>query len=329
MIVHRVTIQIVTFNSRRFYPRLKVALEAQSVPFDLVVVDNGSRPAERPTAVDFPTGVRIFQQEENLGFAEGNNVAARAAQTDFLALLNPDAFPEADWLLQLLAAADRYPPDTLIGSTQLWDLDPTRLDGLGDVMHASGLAYRSAHRRPLRQANLREGEVFSACAAAMLIRRDVYLSLGGFERGYFCYMEDVDFGFRLRLAGARAVQAPMARVSHVSGGASSGRSGFADYHGARNRLWTFVRCMPDPLFWPLLPLHCVATIAVLLVHAAQRRWASWRGAAAALKGLRRAWAERRMIQGQRRASALAIARALAWSPLVFFGRQPVIWRTRI
>jgi GT2 family glycosyltransferase len=303
---------------------LKAALETQTVPYELIVVDNGSRSEDQPRSEDLPSGARILRQASNLGFAEGNNVAARAATTEFIALLNPDAFPEPDWLAHLLIAADRSPRNALIGSTQLWDADHALLDGVGDVMHASGLAYRSAHRRPLATLALAEGEVFSACAAAMLIRRAVFLGLGGFEARYFCYMEDVDFGFRLRLAGGRALQAPRACVRHVSGGVTSGHRGFADFYGARNRVWTFVRCMPGPLFWTLLPAHVAATIGVLAIHAAQGRWASWRGAAAGLRGLGRVWGERRVIQAARRASVADIAGALAWSPWVFWGRRPVV-----
>jgi GT2 family glycosyltransferase len=310
----RITVLIVTFNSRRFYPRLKATLEAQTVPYELIVLDNGSRPEDRPSADDFPDGAVLLQQERNLGFAEGNNAAAKAAKTEFVALLNPDAFPEPTWLEELLAMAGRCPNDTLIGSTQIWDPDPSLLDGIGDVMHASGLAYRSAHKKPFAEVSIEEGQVFSACAAAMLVRREVFLNLGGFDESYFCYMEDVDFGFRLRLAGGRAVQAPLARVSHVSGGVSAGHSGFADFHGARNRLWTFVKCMPAPLFWPLFPVHLAATFAVLCVHASRGRWASWQGFAAGLAGLNRAWKARARAQAHRRASAWQIACALRWAP---------------
>ena len=321
-----VTILIVTFNSRRFYPRLKAALEAQTFPFELIVVDNASRLEDRPTAEDFPAGALILQQDANLGFAAGNNVAARAAQTDYIALLNPDAFPAPDWLERLLEATTRYPADTLFGSTQLLDADPSRLDGEGDVMHAIGFPYRGGHRRPIETAQPEERETFSACAAAMLIRREVFLGLGGFDEDYFCYVEDVDFGFRLRLAGGRSVQVPGAVVRHVSGGSSSAHSGFADFHGARNRIWTFVRCMPGPLFWLLAPVHAAATLALLAVHTMQGRRGSWRGAAAGLQGLPLAFRKRRAAQQARRASLVEIARALAWSPLVLIGRRPVLRR---
>ena len=96
-------------------------------------------------------------------------------------------------------------------------------------------------------------EVFAACAAAALYRRDAFEALGGFEERFFCYYEDVDLGFRLRLAGGRCVLEPRAIVRHV-GSASSGQvSGFAEYHGTRNRLWTFLRDMPTALMPIALP----------------------------------------------------------------------------
>jgi GT2 family glycosyltransferase len=159
----------------------------------------------------------------------------------------------------------------------------------------------------------------------MLVRRKVFEAAGGFDERYFCYFEDVDLCFRLRLGGARVVQLPDAVVAHVGGGVISGGSAFAQFHGARNRLWTFVKCMPAPLFWPLLPAHLLASAAVVTLSLLRGRgFAAWRGLFAALGDLGPALRARREVQNARKATTGDIARALAWSPFVFFGRQPVI-----
>lgn len=92
----RVAVIVVTYNSRRHFAAQKAALEAQSAPFELYVVDNASAADERPRAGDFPDGALILQMEDNLGFAAANNRAAALFDGDFIALLNPDAFPAPD-----------------------------------------------------------------------------------------------------------------------------------------------------------------------------------------------------------------------------------------
>jgi len=128
----------------------------------------------------------------------------------------------------------------------------------------------------------------------------------------------------LRLAGWRVLQAPDAIVAHVGGGSAGARSAFAEFHGARNRLWTFFKCMPAWLFWPLLPAHLLATALVATLAPIRGRGLhAWRGILAGLAGLGPILDSRRAIQKARKISVLDIASALAWSPDVLFTRRAV------
>lgn len=271
------TIIVVTHNTARWRAQQKTALEAQTDKrWRLVVIDNASRTEERPAPEHFPNGAEIIQSEANLGFAEANNLAARGAATPYLVFLNPDAFPEPDWLENLIAAVEPLPQAGAIGCLQRREGAPGVLDGVGDVLHATGLAYRAGYGSRSGVPPL--GETFSACAAAMLVRREAFEAIGGFDSRYFCFFEDVDLGFRLRLAGWRVVQSPDAIVSHVGGGSTGTSSAFAEFHGARNRLWTFVKCMPGPLMWLMLPAHLIATALVATLAPIRGRGLdSWRG----------------------------------------------------
>ncbi len=323
------TLIVVTHNSRRWLPRLRAALIAQTEHrWRLVVVDSGSEADQLPTELDLPRGAILINCDRNVGFAAGNNLGAGGAETPFLALLNPDAFPEADWLANLLRSAANHPQAAAFGSTQISARDPTNLDGLGDVLHATGLAYRSEHNKPIRPLPP-PGETFSACGAAMLVRREAFEAIGGFDERYFCYFEDVDLCFRLRLAGWRVLQSPDAIVSHVGGGSTGAISDFAEFHGARNRLWTFIKCMPGPLMWLLLPAHLIATgLVATLAPIRGRGLGGWRGIFAGFAGLGPILKSRREVQKARKASLSDIASALTWSPDVLFTRRAVIRKLR-
>lgn len=319
------TIIVVTHNSARWLARMSAAVSAQTeTRWRLVVIDNASAADQRPHLADLPSPASVIQCEANHGFAVANNLAAADADTPYLVFLNPDAFPEPGWLAALIATAEKYPNAGAIGSTQLRADAPGIYDGTGDVLHASGLAYRSSYGKHL-PAPPPLGESFGACAAAMLVRREAFEAVGGFDARYFCYFEDVDLGFRLRLQGWSILQSPDARVAHVGGGVAGAHSAFGDFHGARNRLWTFVKCMPPALFWPLLPFHLLAAaLAGTSTLLRGRGFAAWRGSFAALANLGPMLKSRRQIQAQRKAKTSAIASALAWSPLVMIGRRPVI-----
>jgi N-acetylglucosaminyl-diphospho-decaprenol L-rhamnosyltransferase len=320
------TIIVVTYNSARWRARQREALSLQTEQrFELIVVDNCSRQDERPSPAEFVSGAQLIQSDINLGFAAANNLGANGAETPYLVFLNPDAFPAPDWLSALIRTADQHPQAAAIGSTQIRADAEHIFDGTGDVMHSCGLAYRSNFGKPRVKAPAL-GETFSACAAAMLVRRDAFEGVGGFDSRYFCYFEDVDLGFRLRLKGGRILQSPEAIVAHVGGGATTGTA-FASFHGARNRTWTFFKCMPAPLFWLLLPAHLLAcALAATVSVFAGRGFSAWRGFLTALFTLAPILQERATTQRARTTSSRDIAEALAWSPHVFFGRRPFIRR---
>lgn len=303
---------IVNWNGGALLAQSVQSLQKQTTaPTAVLVVDNASTD---DSLAQLPAWDRlaVLRMDDNLGFAAGNNRAIAHCDTEYIALLNPDAFAEPDWLEQLLQAAQAHPKAAAIGSRQLCHENPALLDGTGDCYHWSGLAWRESHGLPQTPEHLREREIFAPCAAAALYRRDAVLAVGGFDESYFCYFEDVDLGFRLRLAGHTARYAPGAVVRHVGSATTGGqRSDFATFHGHRNMAWTFVKNMPGILFWALLPLHLAANLASLLLLAAKGQLrAATRAKWHALRGLGVAWEQRRAIQASRRATLPAIWRAL-------------------
>lgn len=322
----QVSVILVVWNSGPTLARCLAALKAQTFRgFEVILSDNASpdRVAQAAAAAD-PT-LRLLENGENLGFAGGVNRGAALAKGRWLALLNPDAYPEPDWLEKLLAGAQAYGDVRCFASRQLMDEDARKLDGLGDVMAAAGFPFRGGYGGE-DPGPLAPGEVFSACGGAMLIDRALFLSVGGLDERLFCYCEDVDLGYRLRLQGEKTLVIPDAVVRH-EGSASTGgaRSDFAAFHGARNRLWVFVKDTPPLLFWATLPLHLAATALLFTRHAMRGELkAPLRGLLAGLKDLGIALKARRETQAARRVSSLEIARAMTWNPADLFGRRVVI-----
>ncbi len=306
----KVTVVIVNWNGERFLDRCLSALMAQSVvPNEIILVDNASSDASLDIVKRFPS-VRVLLQNKNLGFARGNNVAtqASAAESEWIALINPDAFADPRWLEVLLSAARDHPVFDVFGGRLVKAHDPTILDGEGDAYHVSGLVRRMGHGESVASFPEQVCEVFSACAAAALYRRQALMDVGGFDEDFFCYVEDVDLGFRLRLAGHQAMYVPDAVVHHVGSATTGGQhSDFAVYHGHRNLVWTFVKNMPGMLFWLLLPLHVAMNLATILWFTLKGRGGViLRAKRDALLGLTTMWRKRKAIQSTRIATAREI-----------------------
>jgi GT2 family glycosyltransferase len=323
-----VSVIVVAWQSGPDLTRCLSALARQTLPpLEILLVDNASTDGAPEAAMREVPGIVLVPAGANLGFAAGVNLGARQAQGEWLALINPDAFATPDWLERLLAGAARNPAVACFGCRQAMADAPGRLDGLGDVMSLPGIPYRGGYGLPDPGA-VEEGECFSACGGAMLVRRSLFEALGGFDEDLFMYCEDVDLGYRIRLAGGACMVIPDAVVDHV-GSASTGGAGsdFASFHGARNRIRIFIKDTPPLLFWLTLPLHVIATAALFLRLATQGRLGpNLKGAQAALADLPAAFAARRRTQATRRASSWDIARAMTWNPLDLLGRRVVIRR---
>ncbi|MBI3152911.1 MAG: glycosyltransferase family 2 protein [Chloroflexi bacterium] len=262
-----ISIIIIAWNSKLYLHTCFDRLLNQTFhDFEVILVDNGSKDGTVEGLRDkYPSlNLRIVSLPSNHGFAVANNIGAHLARGQWLALLNADAFPEPDWLEQLLSASENNPRFSFFTSRQIQANVPDLLDGAGDTYHVSGLAWRRDYNQPVNENKVNPQEVFSACAAAALYSRDDFLKVGGFDEDYFSYFEDVDLGFRLRLVGRRCLYVPQAVVHHI-GSASTGKlSDFAVYHGHRNLVWTYLKNMPPPLFWLYLPLHLLMNLFFLL-----------------------------------------------------------------
>ena len=324
-----VSVVIVAYNSGPTLVRCLAALKAQTfTDFETLLVDNGEPGANDGAparAAHADPAIKLISAHGNLGFADGNNLAASEAKGRWLVLLNPDAYAAPDWLERLVDAAACYPACRAFTSRQLMDQTPERLDGLGDVMFAAGIPYRGGYGQA-DPGDTPEGEVFSPCGAAMMIDRALFLSMGGFDESFFCYCEDVDLGFRLQLAGEPVLIIPSAVVRH-HGSASSGgpASGFAVSHGTRNRLWMLIKDLPTPLLVPVLLAH-VAAVS-LQCALARSDPAAAMTMRALIKGCQTAstpWRSRRSVQAARKASVLDILRAMTWNPCDVLGMKPVI-----
>lgn len=302
----RVVVVVVNWNGGAYLQRCLQALQAQTEPrFTAVVVDNGSTDGSEAevSRLEDPRFV-LLRLGSNRGFAVANNLAVQHSTAgDWIALLNPDAFAAPDWLACLLRAAEHNPQAASFGSRLVNATEPVLLDGTGDVYDISGRVWRRDHGATMHAGLTRGGEIFSPCAAAALYRRDAWNAAAGFDEDFFCYIEDIDLGFRLRLLGYQSLYVPDAICHHVGSGITGQHSDFAGYYGQRNLAWAFVKNMPGVLFWLLLPLHLLLHAAALLLLTSRGQGSVvLRAKRDAIRGLPQMWRKRQQVQATRKAS---------------------------
>lgn len=312
------SIIILYWNNERYIKECLTSLLDQTwKDFEIILVDNGSnQPVSFDLKIEFPAlKINFLQLPENIGFAAGNNYGSEQANGKYLALLNADAFPYSNWLEKVRSAIDKY-PDSIFASKLMMADDPTKLDGTGDVYHFTGLVWRKNHNRLAENVSLKECEVFSACGAAAVYPKDAFDRVGGFDPDYFSYVEDVDLGFRLRLAGYRCIFLPEAIVHHVGSGSTGKRSDFSVYYGQRNLVWTFFKNMPGILFWLLVPFHIITNILVIFFSFFRKQGeVTVKAKVDALVNLPIYLRKRKNIQLSRNTPIMKNLKSIDWNPL--------------
>lgn len=209
-----ISVVVLNFNGKQHLEECFKSLVALDYPADkceLMLVDNAS--ADESVAfvrAHFPT-VRIVQNEDNLGFAAGNNRGAQAAHGDYVVFLNNDTRVDGQWLKELVAPclADA---EVVCTASKMLAWDGSKVDFVSSAMNFHGFAFQPDYGA--RDVFDQSHPLLFACGGAMLIRRNVFLDLGGFDEDYFIYFEDVDLGWRVWLSGYRVLFAPKAIVYH-------------------------------------------------------------------------------------------------------------------
>jgi N-acetylglucosaminyl-diphospho-decaprenol L-rhamnosyltransferase len=239
---------IVSYRCRELLRACLDALRAHpaSVPMRVVVVDNASEDGTVEMVSSAYQDVDLIPSPSNLGFAAATNLGVRRGNAAFVLALNPDTAVTAGALDAVLTTLESHPEAAIVGPRLLRENGsfdhaskrsfPTPLSALG---HFTGLGRRSGAGGRLagyRAPEVESGPVDSVNGAFMLIRREAFESAGGFDEGYWMYMEDLDLSYRLAEAGWISWYQPDAVVTHVKGGTTAG--------GRSPRLvWAFHRGM--------------------------------------------------------------------------------------
>ena len=252
---------------------------ATSRPYEVVLADNGSTDGAPESAAG--PGVELRRTGGNLGYGRAANAGAAGAQAPWLVVANPDVAWTPGSLDVLLDAAQRWPragclgPAIRTGDGLLYPSArafPSLSRGTGHALlgwlwpaNPWTRAYRNERGTPV------EGPVGWLSGSCMLLRREAFEAVGGFDPAYFMYCEDMDLCERLAAAGWASVHVPSALVSHV-GGAATRQRPVAMLRAHHRSLYRYLaRHHPGPAQAPLRAVLAVGLAARFLVAARSAR----------------------------------------------------------
>jgi GT2 family glycosyltransferase len=212
------SIIIPTYGQVDFTLRCLASLvaHAPAVPFETIVVDDAAPDPETAKLAQVG-GIRLIRNETNKGFLRTCNAAALEARGEYLFFLNNDTEVRADWLQPLLDVFRTRPDAGAVGARLLYP--DGRLQEAGGIIWRDGSAWNfGRHEDPERPAYSYVREVDYCSGAALMLRRETFLQMGGFDALYQpAYYEDSDLCMRLRQIGLKTYYQPASQVVHYEG----------------------------------------------------------------------------------------------------------------
>lgn len=250
----KLSVVILNWNGEKLLKEFlpSVVLNTQGDEVEVIVADNGSEDASLEVLEKYFPYVKIMALDKNYGFAEGYNRAIAEIDSEFVTLLNSDVETPEGWWQPLLSFMEANPE---VGACQPKILSYHNKDmfeyagAAGGLLDKLGYPYCRGRlfdciEEDKGQYDSAPADVAWASGAALTVRREVYLKVGGLDNRFFAHMEEIDLCCRMWNAGYRVCVVPNSRVYHVGGASLAQGNPQKTYLNFRNNLLLLHKNLP-------------------------------------------------------------------------------------
>jgi len=252
-----VSIIILTYNSERYIENCLKSVSGQTYDnIEILIVDNNSNDGTRGILRELKGNQRVILNNENLGYAGGNNIGIKQSRGEYVILINPDVVLDKNFVQEIVSEFEKDPK---IGSVQgkIYQMNKrvktNIIDTVGFEFFKSGrIIDRGQGEQDNRQYD-KSYEIFGVNGAAAVYRRetlnDVELKEEYFDEDFFCYAEDFDLAWRARLRGWKSVFNPKAIAWHDRTSSKSISGGWKEFRKTRKSQSLWLRKMSWRNVW--------------------------------------------------------------------------------
>lgn len=241
----KVTVVIPNYNGISFLKDCMESLKIQTYKdFSVLVVDNASADGSVEFIKREYPEAELLELDKNYGFSRAVNEGISHVRTTYVLLLNNDTAADRDFIGELVKCMDKDERIFSANPKMIQMYRPDLLDDAGDLYSVIGWGFQRGVGQSSDNYN-RECNIFSACAGASIYRKKIFEEIGVFDEMHFAYLEDIDVGYRARIAGYKNVYCPTAKVYHVGSGTSGSKyNDFKVRLAARNGIYLNYKNMP-------------------------------------------------------------------------------------
>jgi hypothetical protein len=301
-----IDIIIPNYNGAKELEICFASLEKQTFKdFNVILVDNGSEDdSVEYTKTKFPQH-KIIMFDKNYGFARAINAGLKFSleinKSQYILLLNNDIELKEDFLAKGIDTFEKVSDASFIAVKMMNYFNRDIIDDCGDFIKANGGSpFARGHAEKDTGQYDKPEFIFGACAGAAFYRKELFNKLGLFDEDYFAYLEDLDFSFRLQIAGYKCYYNPKILCYHKRGETSKKNAGMNIYYSEKNLVALRLKNYPLFIYLKYTPLFFAARIVryykFIRLHPPVIFWSAFKGYMKGLWEIPKSLRKRRKIQ---------------------------------
>ena len=235
--------------------------------FEVIFIDNNSQDKSVEFVRKQYPNVKIIENKKDYGFSKANNIAATYTKGKFIALLNIDTVVDINWLTELVKVFENSDEIGIAVSKMYYYHNKELINYAGGSCDRYlKVVHIGDEKKDHKLLNIQK-EVFFACGAAVLIKREVYEKIGLFDPLYYGYYEDLDFSWRTWLIGYKVLYVPTSFIYHKIGQIMGEESTKKLFLSEKNRLRTILKNYELKSLLTILPIYIGKRIGIIMKKA--------------------------------------------------------------
>lgn len=254
-----VSIIILNWNGKKWLAKCLLTIIKTSYPQkEIIVVNNGSTDDSAVFVKKHFVQVKIIELKKNVGYAKANNIGVQHAHGKYILILNNDTTVTVGFLEPMIDAMEKDPSIGVIQPQIRSMIHRNLLDSMGSYLTSTGFLYYTGYMKKHSLAQYRKiQQVYSIKGACFLMRKEDFVTLGGFDEDFFCYVEETDLCHRVWLFGKKVIYFPKSVIYHYGGGDMHlmTRDELILYRSFRNRIISFIKNLSIVEILRILPIH--------------------------------------------------------------------------
>lgn len=243
--MEKISVIIPNYNGIQYLKICLDSLKKQTFSqFETILVDNASTDGSVEFIKKEYPWVKVLSLDDNYGFCGAVNRGIGKAEAEYVVLLNNDTESSPELLEGLYQGMQQKRNAFSGGAMMIQFHQRDKIDDAGDYYNALGWAFARGKGKHI-DCYEKEKKIFSACAGAAIYRKKLIEELGYFDEEHFAYLEDMDIGYRAKIAGYENWYFPKAKVYHIGSGTTGSRyNQFKIRYSSRNNVYMIWKNMP-------------------------------------------------------------------------------------